>query len=93
MGSVLCAWIWAWPGDILANGQILPSQRGLSSGTCRSGEAETTERVKRGRWKYRELMWERQLCISEAVSTPHAVLSPNSLLHFSKINIVKADGG
>ena len=72
------------PGDnILANGQIPPSWRGLPSGTYRSTEAGNTDCVKCGRRRYRQLIWEWRRCISGAVRlhTLHAVICP-PFFHF-----------
>lgn len=83
------------PGDdILAHGQILPSWRGLSSGTYRSTEAGTTDCVKCGRRKYRQLIWEWWGRISGAVRSAystHCDMPP--FFSFFKINIVKDDSG
>lgn len=71
---------------IIANEQILPSRRGLSSGTHRSAELGTTD-CKCRRRKSRQLIWEWWMWTIGAVSTV-CTLCNALLFSFFKVSFV-----
>ena len=71
---------------IIANEQILPSRRALSSGTHRSAELGTTD-CKCRRRKSRQLIWEWWMRTFGAVSTVRR-LCHALLFSFFKVNFV-----